>query len=87
MTISVTKTSVKGQVVIPQKIREELGIKAGQLLLVYAKGNVLILKKLEKPEPYLFSTLAKPVREEIKRRNITKEDVEEAIKEIRKVEA
>ncbi len=84
MTLAVTKTSVKGQLVIPQKIRRELRIKDGQLMLVYAAGDRIILKKVEAPEPGLFSMLAEPIRAKAKERKIIRKDVERAIREIRR---
>lgn len=82
--MAVTKTSVKGQLVIPKKIRRDLGIKDGQLMLVYAAGDRIILKKVEAPEPGLFSMLAEPIREKAKEQKITRKDVERAIGEIRR---
>ena len=84
MTLAVVKTSVKGQLVIPQKIRRELGIKNGQLMLVCAAGDRIILKKVEAPEPGLFSMLAEPIRAKAKERKITRKDVERAIREVRR---
>jgi len=84
LTLAVTKTSVKGQLVIPQKIRRELGIKNGQLMLVYAAGDRIILKKVEAPEPGLFSMLAEPIRAKAKERKITRKDVESAIRKVRR---
>ena len=45
----VTTISEKGQVVIPQSIRKELGIKPKNKFLVYGRGDTIILKKLELP--------------------------------------
>jgi AbrB family looped-hinge helix DNA binding protein len=83
VTLAVTKTSVKGQLVIPQEIRRELGIKDGQLMLVYAAGDRIVLKKVEAPEPGLFSMLAEPIRAKARERRIIRKDVERAIREIR----
>jgi AbrB family looped-hinge helix DNA binding protein len=47
----------KGQVVIPQRIRRELGIGSKTKLVVYMRGNKLVLTKLEFP----------PIGEELKR--------------------
>mgnify|MGYP005844884579 CR=1 FL=1 len=46
----VTTISEKGQVVIPQSIRKELGIKPKTKFLVYGRGDTLIMKKLELPD-------------------------------------
>ena len=46
----VTTISDKGQIVIPQPIRRELGIKPKTKFLVYGKGDTVIMKKLELPD-------------------------------------
>jgi AbrB family looped-hinge helix DNA binding protein len=46
----VTTISEKGQVVIPQSIRKELGIKPKTKFLVYGRGDTVIMKKLELPD-------------------------------------
>ena len=45
----VTTISEQGQVVIPQSIRKELGIKPKNKFLVYGRGDTIIMKKLELP--------------------------------------
>jgi AbrB family looped-hinge helix DNA binding protein len=46
----VTTVSEKGQVVIPQSLRKELGIKPKTKLLVFGRGDTLIMKRLELPD-------------------------------------
>jgi|WetSurMetagenome_2_1015567.scaffolds.fasta_scaffold1127465_1 AbrB family looped-hinge helix DNA binding protein len=46
----VTTISEKGQVVIPQSIRKELGIKPKTKFLVYGRGDIIIMKKLDLPD-------------------------------------
>ncbi len=46
----ITTISEKGQVVIPQSIRKELGIKPKNKFLVYGKGDTIIMKKLDIPD-------------------------------------
>jgi len=46
----VTTISEKGQVVIPQSVRRELGIKPKNKFLVYGKGDTIIMKKIELPD-------------------------------------
>ena len=48
--LEVTTMSEKGQVVIPQSIRRELGIKPKTKFLVYGRGDTVIMKKLELPD-------------------------------------
>lgn len=46
----VTTVSDKGQVVIPQALRKELGIKPRTKFVVYGRGDTLIMKRLELPD-------------------------------------
>ncbi|MCL5439747.1 MAG: AbrB/MazE/SpoVT family DNA-binding domain-containing protein [Thermoplasmataceae archaeon] len=41
-----TKTSSKGQIVIPSNIRKKLNIGTGSLLAVTAQDNLIVLKKI-----------------------------------------
>jgi len=44
--LSATKMSTKGQVVIPKRLREELGLKPGDPLAMAVNGDRLILRKI-----------------------------------------
>jgi AbrB family looped-hinge helix DNA binding protein len=44
--MAVTSLSVKGQVVIPKALREALGLKPGDKLLVVREGDTIVLKPL-----------------------------------------
>jgi len=46
-----TRVSTKGQVVIPTRIRKELRLEAGATLAVSRMQNMVILKKLDLPDP------------------------------------
>jgi AbrB family looped-hinge helix DNA binding protein len=45
--IGFTKTSSKGQVVIPTTLRKRLGIKEGTIFSVAARKGMIVLKKVE----------------------------------------
>ncbi len=47
--VEMTTISIKGQVVIPQEIRNELDIKPGTKFAVYGKNDLVILKKVKTP--------------------------------------
>jgi AbrB family looped-hinge helix DNA binding protein len=45
--IGFTKTSSKGQIVIPTVLRKRLGIKEGTVLSVAARKGMIVLKKVD----------------------------------------
>ena len=45
MTIDVINVSSRGQIVIPEKIRNSMGIKEGSKLIVIERNDELVLKK------------------------------------------
>lgn len=47
--VEITKASMKGQIVIPQSIREKLGIKEGTAFAAYGTKDTVILKKIKTP--------------------------------------
>jgi AbrB family looped-hinge helix DNA binding protein len=79
----VTTISEKGQIVIPQSIRKELGIKPRTKFLVYGRGDTVIMKKLELPD------MKKEWNEIFKimdRKNLklSEKEVQEEVTEVRK---
>ena len=49
MAIETTKISSRGQIVIPQGIREEINAPEGTLFVIIGTNDTLILKKIETP--------------------------------------
>jgi len=47
--VKIAKVSSKGQLVIPQSIRQKLKIKNGNIFAVALSNNTLVLKKIENP--------------------------------------
>ena len=50
MVIEITKMTSKGQVVIPQEMREEKGIKEGERFLVYDLSDSIVRKRVKNLE-------------------------------------
>ncbi len=46
----VATISEKGQVVIPQSLRKEMGIKPRTKFLVFGRGDTVIMRRLELPD-------------------------------------
>lgn len=80
---STTKLSSRGQVVIPEEIRNRLGLEPGDQFVVVGEGNVVILKTVEPPNSEELKALMDKVQEAAKAAGITPEDVEKAIREVR----
>ena len=91
MEIEITKITSKGQVVIPQGIRERKGIKEGERFLVFDSDDSIIFKRIknleEKKNLTEFENVFKSMWKTSKERNITKKDIEKEIKEARKEKA
>ncbi len=81
--IEVTSISSRGQVVIPQGIRDDLNIQEGEKFVVIGEDDTIILKKLEMPSFKGMDSLLKKTREFAKNNKIKPEDVEEAVKRTR----
>ena len=80
---STTKLSSRGQVVIPEEIRNRLGLEPGDQFVVVGEGNVVILKTVEPPDPKELKSLLDRVQKAAKEAGITPEDVERVIREVR----
>jgi len=78
-----TKLSSKGQVVIPESIRERLGLEAGVQFVVVAEGDVVVLKVLNAPNMSDFKALLDKAKESADAAGLTPEEVEEAIRQVR----
>lgn len=82
--IEITSVSSRGQVVIPQSLRDRLKIKEGEKFIVIGEEDTIVLKKLEVPSFKGFEKLIKKTREFAKNKGIKEEDIGESIKSIRK---
>jgi AbrB family looped-hinge helix DNA binding protein len=78
-----TKLSSKGQVVIPEEIRNRLGLEPGVQFVVVGDRDVVILKVLQAPEMAEFDALASRARKAAKRVSLKREDVKDAIRKAR----
>jgi AbrB family looped-hinge helix DNA binding protein len=81
--LSTTKLSSKGQVVIPEDIRKQLGLETGAQFIVMGEDDVVILKAISPPSRKDFSHLISKARSEAREAGLTKQDVKRAIKKAR----
>ncbi len=82
-TVSTTKLSSKGQVVIPEDIRKKLNLKTGTQFIVVGDKDVVILKSISPPSLDEFDELISRARDTAKLSGLTKKDIEKAIKKVR----
>ena len=79
-----TKLSSKGQVVIPEEIRKRLGLEPGAQFVVVGEGDVVVLKALKAPKMSDFRELLDRAQASAEVAGLEPEDVERAIREVRR---
>ena len=82
-TVATTRMSSKGQIVIPEEIRNALGLKAGTKFVVMGEGDVVVLKTISPPSSTEFNDLILRAREAAYKSGMTPEDIQKAISEVR----
>jgi antitoxin PrlF len=80
----VTSVSSKGQVVLPKNVREALSLETGSKLLVFTDGDNILLKPICEPDIKEFDSLMKESSKWAKEVGMTENDIEDAIREVRK---
>jgi AbrB family looped-hinge helix DNA binding protein len=77
--IETTKMSSKGQIVIPEAVRNRLGLKTGDKFLVMGDKDVVILKSLSNPSLEEFDDLIKAAHTTAKKVGLKRSDISSAI--------
>ena len=84
-TIATTKMSSKGQVVITESIRDDLGLEPGSQFVVVGENDVVILKSISPPSMKNFDDLIKKARKQARAAGMKKSDVKSAVKKGRRL--
>ena len=82
-TLSTTRMSSKGQVVIPEEIRQRLGLEEGSQFIVMGDRDVVILKTITPPSMDSFDHLITEARQQARKSGLKKSDITEAIRKVR----
>jgi AbrB family looped-hinge helix DNA binding protein len=82
--VATTKLSSKGQVVIPEEIRERLGLEPGDQFVVVGDGDVVILKTIQTPQMGQFDDLVRQARKAARAAGLKRADITKALSEVRK---
>lgn len=81
--MATTRMSSKGQVVIPEEIRDRLALEPGTQFVVIGEGDAVILKVLQAPAMAEFDDLVQRARKAAKRAGMKKSDIDQAVKAVR----
>ena len=80
----VTKMSSRGQIVIPQQLREKMNLEEGSKFAVVGMEDTIILKKLEPPKWEDFDKAISSLRKFGKEKGITEKKVDRVVHAIRR---
>ncbi len=78
-----TKMSSRGQVVIPERIREQLRLEPGAEFVVVAKDDVLVFQRLSSPLWEQFDSLIGEARRQARMAGLKPHHVKRAIAKVR----
>jgi len=81
--VATTKLSSKGQVVIPEEVRKQLGLKTGDQFVVLGKGDAVVLKSIKKPSMRDFDQLIKEARRQARAVGLKRSDISRSISRVR----
>lgn len=70
-----TKMSSRGQVVIPEEVRVQLGLEPGARFVVVGRGDVVVLKRLDAPRLDDLDDLLAEARTQARRAGLRREDI------------
>ena len=82
-TISTTKMSSKGQVVIPETVRKKLNLVTGTQFVVVGEKGVVILKTITPPSMKDFDGLVADARRKAKQAGLKRSDIRSAVSKVR----
>jgi len=83
-TIATTRLSSKGQVVIPEEIRERLNLEAGTQFVVVGEGDAVILRVISPPSKAEVASLLAKARTQAKKAGVKHKDIDKAVRRARK---
>jgi len=82
--LATTKMSSRGQVVIPETVRSEMGLQAGARFVVTSKGDAVMLKKVSPPSAEEFAALHRRLRQKARAAGLTRKDIAKTIAKVRR---
>jgi len=81
--IATTKMSSRGQVVIPQSIRDRLGLGPGVQFAVFGQKDVIMFKVLNPPAAAEFARLKRELQHQARQSGLKRSDIPKAVAKVR----
>lgn len=85
-SVATTRLSSKGQVVIPEEIRQRLGLETGAQFVVVGEGDVVVFKAVQPPSMRQFDDVVRAARKAARRAGMKRRDVGAAVRRARRSE-
>ena len=82
-SVATTKLSSKGQVVIPEEVRNQLGLKTGDQFVVVGEGDAVVLKTITPPSIRDFDAIIEKARKQARATRMKRSDITKAIAKVR----
>lgn len=82
-SVATARMSTKGQVVIPEEIRNRLGLEPGTQFIVVGQDDVVILKTVKIPSMKDFDHLIRDARSQATQAGMKRSDISKAISMVR----
>ena len=77
--LATTKMSSKGQIVIPEDIRNRLHLKPGDKFMVIGEDDIVVLKTIHTPDISDFDDLINSARLNAAREGLSENDIQQAV--------
>jgi len=81
--IETTRMSSRGQVVIPEAVRNRLGLKTGAQFVVMGDRDVVILKTITAPAPDEFAGIAAKARRQAREAGLHVSGIARTVRKVR----
>ncbi len=82
-SVATTRLSSKGQVVIPEEVRNRLGLKTGDQFVVVGEDDAVILKSITPPSMRDFDAVIEKARKQARAARMRRPDIAKAIARVR----
>ena len=82
-SVATTRMSSKGQVVIPESLRQQLSLESGTQFIVMGEADVIILKTIQTPSIRDFDRMIAKARRQAKQAGMKRSDVAAAVSRVR----